>query len=379
MRATTALRAFLVMALVPLVALPAYNLRDAAARTYAQRLFAERKVDRLQQLAYNVDFLVAAWNALTWRTGLSTDPQKVIVGRDGWLFMGDRYANNLSAQRLGAGSNDAELAAGIGNNLLAWESWLRTQGVQAFVLQIGPDKHRVHPEYLPGWASLGKAPRVELLTRGPARRLISDPAAALQQAAAKGQPMPYYKTDSHWNLWGAAIAMRDLRQTLHTYGVSLQTALPDPPQVDRVDRREGGDLSAFLRIQHQVEEFEPLPLGLEHPRGPSDIRDLATNAPVAPAPHGQLQHPRLTLQVVTPSAANPLKVLWLRDSFGSALAPFFAADFRETIQIHWSYGLNRNAMQLVNLVHTHRPDVVVLTLVERVALAELLLTQPPGQ
>ena len=379
MRPRTAVRLFLVTALIPLLALPAYNLREEAARTYAKRLLDERKTARLQQQLFNVDFLVGAWSALTWRSGLSTDPQKAIVGYDGWLFMGDRYANNLSAQRLAETPGDIERAAGIGHNLLAWDRWLRNRGVKGFVLQIGPDKHRVHAEQLPDWARLGRPPRVELLTNGVARRLISDPALALMRVAQSELPGPYYKTDSHWNLWGAATAMAELRQALNAQGVEVLAALPEPPKVERVDTRPGGDLSAFLRIQQAIEEQEPIPRGLTSPLRDSDIRNLETQAVVQPASFGQLQFPRLTLRVVTPGAANPLKVLWLRDSFGSALSPFFAAYFHETIQLHWSYAFNKNAERLVELIQTHQPDLVVITLVERVALAELLLTPPPSR
>lgn len=379
MRARTGLRFFLAAVLIPVLALPAYNLREDGARTYAQRLVSEGRTDKLQQLAYNVDFLVAAWSALTWRTGLSTDPLKAIVGRDGWLFMGDRYSDNLSTQRTGITNDNKRLAGDIGNNLLAWEGWLRQQGVQAFVMQIGPDKHRVHARHLPDWAKPALPPRMQLLTQGPAGRLISDPTPALQRAISDGLPAPYYKTDSHWNLWGAAIAMAELRRTLQANGVALLTPLPDPPQIHQVKTRSGGDLSAFLRIKQTLRDEEPLPVGLDMPEHRSDIHNLTNQMVVTPAAHGQLQFPGLTLRVVTPGAANPLKVLWLRDSFGSALSPFFAAHFQETVQMHWTHALKDSAGPLVKLVETHKPDLVVLTLVERVALAELLLTPPPGR
>lgn len=377
MRARTGFRLFLATVLLPLLALPAYNLRDEAARNHAKRLLDERRIPRLQQHLFNVDFLVGAWSALTWRSGLSTDPLKAVVGYDGWLFMGDRYSENLTAQRWAEAPGDVERAAGINHNLLAWDRWLRSRGVKGFVLQIGPDKHRVHADHLPGWARLGRPPRVELLTRGVASHLMADPTQALIRVARSDQPAPYYKTDSHWNLWGAAIAMDDLRRVLNRQGVSVAPALPEPPQVDRVNVRTGGDLSAFLRIQNAIAEQEPIPLGLGSAQPQSDIRDLNTQQPVQPASFGQLQFPRLTLRVTTPGAANPLKVLWLRDSFGSALSPFFAAHFQETVQLHWSYAFDRQAQRLVSLVNTHQPDLVVITLVERVALAPLLLTPPP--
>ena len=72
-----------------------------------------------------------------------------------------------------------------------------------------------------------------------------------------------------------------------------------------------------------------------------------------------------------------MKVLWLRDSFGSAQAPSVYATFSEVVQTHWQVALAKKAAPLVAMVKTHQPDIVLLTVVERAVLSELLLTPPP--
>lgn len=81
---------------------------------------------------------------------------------------------------------------------------------------------------------------------------------------------------------------------------------------------------------------------------------------------------------MSPRARNKKRVLWLRDSFGLALAPFLAATFTETIEIHWSEALRSHGKQLVELVDSWDPDYVIVTVVERDALSGALAQYPVG-
>lgn len=369
---------FLALSLALMAAAPLVNLRDDNVRTYARRLLAERNYPRLQRLLFNADFLVAEFSALTWRTGLSTSPAKVVVGQDGWLFLGDAYGDNVSQHRFGEQPGDPALAARIATNLLAWQAWLRAQGVQGFALVIGSDKHHIYREALPHWADLGRPPRIRSLLDGPARALIADPAPALRQASAQGPVPTYYRSDTHWNLYGAALSLDALRQTLAGQGVALRWPTASPPAIEHVGSRIGGDLGRFLYIQERLEEPEPHPAVTNREAiDGSDIRVLETGERLEPGAFGQLQFPRHTVRVVTPGALNPLKVLWLRDSFGIAQSPLMAAAFRETIQLHWGTGFENGAQRLVELVRQQRPDLVVLTVVERGLLSDVFLTPPP--
>jgi len=81
------------------------------------------------------------------------------------------------------------------------------------------------------------------------------------------------------------------------------------------------------------------------------------------------------LLVRSKHALNHRKVLWLRDSFGTALSPFMAATFTETLQIHYAA---LEPETLAGLVETYRPDYVFLTVVERDARGEWF-RKPPAR
>jgi len=379
MKHRAAVRVFLAISLALVLAVPAVNLSEGLARATALRLITQKKTDRLVQLLFNSDFLMAQLSALTWRTGLSTNPANVVVGQEGWLYLGDGHNNNTSAQRFGESENDARLARDMGQNLLAWNRWLRAQGIKGFAVVVGADKHRIYSDHLPDWANLQRTARIHGLLDGPARLLIADPTPALRRLSADGAPHTYYQSDTHWNMWGAAISLETLRQTLTQQGLKLNWALSTPPTIDHTGTRIGGDLARFLRIQATLTEQEPHPALLNRDAIKSDVRELGTGKTLKAGDFGQLQYPGRIVQVVTEGAANDLKVLWVRDSFGIAQSPLMAANFRETIQVHWGPALGEQARLFGNLVREQKPDLVVMTVVERVLPSDLFLTPPPQE
>lgn len=375
----TAVWFFLALCLVLVLSVPATNLQEQSARAYAERLLREKKTERLVALLFNGDFLAAGVSRALWKTGLSINPDKVVVGERRWLYLGDGHDRNTSAQRYGESDKDVRMGLQMGQNLVAWEHWLKTHGVKGFVLVIGPDKHRIYRRHLPNWADLQGPPRIRSLLSSEAGHLIADPTAGLMRHSADDRIHTYYRSDTHWNMWGAAISMATLRDTLEEQGVHLAWALPQPLAIERTGTRIGGDLATFLRIQHSLTEQEPHPVLINRDAVRTVVRELDTQQELAAGDFGQLQYPRHTVQTISDNASNDLKVLWLRDSFGIAQSPLMAANFRETIQLHWGRALGDQANLFVDLVRNQKPDLVVMTVVERILPAELFLTPPPQE
>jgi alginate O-acetyltransferase complex protein AlgJ len=377
MKHKAAVAVFLCLALLPLVLVPAYNLTGEPARTYAQKLWKERKLVRLRGLLYNADFLEAGLSRLAWRMGWSVDPSKAVVGREGWMYLGDRFAQGLSTHRRGASEADHALARGISDNLLGWERWLKAQGVRGFALMIGPDKPRIYAKHLPGWVSLVEVPRIQGLVSGSAQHLVSDPAPDLVRMSTHAATPTYYRTDSHWNPWGGAISLNALKRTLQGQGLDLVWPMSDPAAILETHDGEGGDLARFLRIQSTIRERVPMPQLHTADKPGSEFRDTATGELLLADHQAALQFPRQIVKVTSQGAANAMKVLWLRDSFGSAQGPTVYATFNEVVQTHWQVALADKGAKLIAMVKTHQPDIVLMTVVERAALSELFLTPPP--
>lgn len=74
-------------------------------------------------------------------------------------------------------------------------------------------------------------------------------------------------------------------------------------------------------------------------------------------------------------ALNQARLLWLRDSFGTALSPYMSATFSDVLQVHWATGLAPGALD--DMVSRWRPDHVLVTVVERGARNAAFAALPP--
>jgi hypothetical protein len=84
--------------------------------------------------------------------------------------------------------------------------------------------------------------------------------------------------------------------------------------------------------------------------------------------------PKFPLLVKSKHALNQKRVLWLRDSFGTAMAPFMAATFSETLSLHYA---KTTPALFARLVDTYKPDYVFITVVERGARGGWFTNLPP--
>jgi hypothetical protein len=81
--------------------------------------------------------------------------------------------------------------------------------------------------------------------------------------------------------------------------------------------------------------------------------------------HGNMSDLNL---IQTPKALNNKRVLWLSDSFGSALAPYLTATFTQVLKQHWKSLAGTEDLKA--LVKDWKPDYVFVTVVERASLSE---------
>lgn len=58
----------------------------------------EEKIEKL----YFIDFVEGYLNNILYCFGISSNSTQVIIGRNGWLFLGDEYANNITEFREGS-------------------------------------------------------------------------------------------------------------------------------------------------------------------------------------------------------------------------------------------------------------------------------------
>lgn len=316
-------------------------------------------LSRLRAEAFKLDAVLGVFNAVSSRVGYSSAPRQAIVGRDGWLFLGDEYAYSVSAMR-GLVLPSAESAEIYRARRAYLDATAVSHGARGAVFFVAPNKEDIYPEHYPAWALAPDKAFSSTLRARPEDGLHLLHDVILQAKAVHDVPL-YYRTDSHWNDLGAWIAYQGIMRTLNAAGHSLaalsdQDVIVSPPVV-----QAGGDIAAFLFANRYLGESVPTvsirdDTTIRVAREGADAHYVGPNRPIS-------SHD-IPKRVSAASALNPLRVLWLRDSFGTALSGYFARTFSEVIQVHPGKALHDNR-RYAALLETYRPDLVIVTLVGR--------------
>ncbi len=347
------LNLFLLITFCCILIVPALNI---------QGLFEKKQKLSLKRL-YKMDFFVHWISKHLYPFGISIDPQNVIIGRDGWLYLGDEHNNTLSVVRRGAVPDDANIGSKIGLTLMEWDTWLTEKGVKLFRIMIGANKKAIYPEYMPTWARPASPSTTDELVKGADTDFIIDTRPSLLLAKQILNEPLYYKTDTHWNRLGAAIAFDEFARSIHDAEPELHWPSKAAYTVERIDVRQGGDLALFLRLLNILQDQEPSIAILQKKK--NTVRyDYATGEVIGEGGNPEILDIDKPLLVVNIQALNNKKVLWLRDSFGNALSPYMAITFKEVMQLHWYHALKEDG-SFVKLVEEWKPDYVFITVVER--------------
>lgn len=370
------LRAYLIVWMVVMAVAPLFNMVHRGPGVVLQHAFSGTA--GLTEGLYNLDELAMLWARVTYTWGISTDPPQAIIGREGWLYLGDQYRSTITVTRKGLTPHDLQEGREIAAAMTAWDRWLGRQGVAGFRIMIGPNKDAVYPAGVPAWATAREPRRIEALTTGPAGALYVDLRPGLRRQALREPEPLYYRTDSHWNALGAAHATRIFGAALRDVDPALVWPTDDGIDFVRGEDRVGGDLARILRVEQVLRDREPV---IHLPRAApstSTVFGWDTRDVIQSGSDLIVNHPKKIVQVKTPHALNRRKVVWVRDSFGSALSPFMASTFDEVVQLHYDVAFANQGEQLAAIVRTWRPQLVVVTVVERAAFSEMFRVSPPG-
>lgn len=294
--------------------------------------------------------LMAYLNGRVLVSWLGTSPTRsVVLGRDGWLFLGSERVPEQYRQA--HAFTPVELEA-FADALATRQRWLAEQGIPYLVV-LCPNAQSIHPEGLP--EVLRPKPDVETRTDQLVRNLsehsdvdVLDLRPALRTFASRVRL--FHKTDTHWNPFGAYVGsiaiMERLKQSLFP---QLQLPRIDPTK-QRRRWASPGDLARkiALRRDYREEIIEPagVPLDVEFAQG-GPFKGVELDWPYP----GELHELRGTRPQLG-------RALVFSDSFGLATMPYLGAFFERAV-FESTYDLNRDR------VAKERPDVVIQLLVER--------------
>lgn len=325
---------------------------------------------------YNMDFLSRAIAKLLYPLGININSRNVIIGKDGWLFLGDNYSNTITIDHRQSTKEDGVVAKKIIEAMHAWKGFLSQKGVQDFKILIAPNKGTVYPEYMPAWA-VPRSPNATdiLIDKAEESNVFIDLRKPLLSAKKNQSEILYYKTDTHWNLLGGATAFRYFSQQLSKNHPELKWPQDDLYKLTHTNQRNGGDLANFLRLTDKLHDLDPIIKVMELPI--TNIRyDFDTNQIIYQGANPLIESHNKPLLIKSAGALNNKKVLWLRDSFGTGISPFMVLTFSEVLQVNYDEALKPGG-RFEQLIEKWRPDYVFFIIIERDSRRDLLYRAPP--
>jgi alginate O-acetyltransferase complex protein AlgJ len=357
-------QSFLLLVLCALLVVPTINILSSTDPL---------KFKWKKRTLYNMDFASSPFTDMLYALGISMVPRDVVIGLNGWLFLGDRFENVISDGRRGISDKAIANGASIGDASMAWDTWLRQNGVKLYKVMVAPNKESIYPELMPFWARPLPPTATDALMAGTDSKIYIDLRDALKQAKATQTEALYFKTDTHWNSLGAGIAFRAFAKEVAGALPELRWPAENAFQLFGVGSRQETDLVRILRLRNDVTNRSPS-LGIENIPVETTHYELETEKVIRTG--GNPEVGDLPVIVRSRDALNRKRVLWLRDSFGVALSPFMAATFHEVIQVY-AHDTLKSERRFAELVKAWRPDYVFVTVVERSARRDLFTTLPP--
>ncbi len=310
---------------------------------------------------YNIDFIIPKLNGFLYDYGLNAYPGQVVIGKNNWLYLGDDYADTITLAREGIDPSYIKNAIAKKNKLDAWDGFFKSKGVKDFKILVGSNKSSIYPEFLPSWFELSENKKIEALIDVTNENYYISPESALVSAKKiNSEHDLYYKTDTHWNRLGAWIAfdyfIRGIQDKNSEVNYDQKILIKSSVE------KSGGDLSGFLRLSGEIKDQEQIIEIFPHSKVDTNCQKFYTNEKIGCDGNPEIISQPEPLLVTATGSLNNKQVLWIRDSFGTAVSPYMARTFSDVIQVHYD---NLDKENLINIVEDFKPDYVFMTIVER--------------
>lgn len=270
-------------------------------------------------------------------------PEKVIIGKDKWLYnIGDELGSCNGTKKM----SDSTLNAFL-NELKRREEYLKQRNCSMYIF-IAPVKLVVYPEYMKrGIETHGEQTEGEQLVEYIKKHSdihITYLLSTLQKAKSPDKPRLYYKADTHWSDYGAFVGYKEMMRQLSDTFKNLKP-LSENDLATHDTEYDAGNLSVMMKVQNYFIEKR-------HEMYPKNRRAIEQPNKNYPAPDNfpyPWQFQRNTADTTLP------RLLVIGDSFMVGTMGFLSESFSHTAFIFdaWQYKLNEN------IIEGEKPNIVI--------------------
>jgi hypothetical protein len=272
--------------------------------------------------------------------------EDVTIGKNGWLFLGSmKKGYNKFRDPIGDFRNvnlySQKALKEFAKYMTGLKSWLNDRGIE-YIFVIAPNKHTVYFDELPDYISKVNEYSATDQLIGYLKQYTDVPVIDLRSKLIneKDKYQLYYKTDTHWNHYAANIAQYEIM-------LEIEKLFPKQIQPEMIDLkdgvRDGGDLANFMGV-HIFKELNPQPI----------FEQTCTPKKYV---HDKKGHPKYTMICED----QKLNAIIFRDSFFSALQPYFSRKFKRSTYI-WE---KLNYSSLIKYIKLEKPNIIIEEWVER--------------
>lgn len=301
---------------------------------------------------------VEGYSSFLFSLGTTNNKAIAVVGRDGWVFLGDLFNNNM-AQALGRRYyNENDINAWVGT-VGGQQQWLATRNIPMLFV-VAPAKWSIYPDKLPKWTEgrIGVHTFDQLLNAPQSLPLV-DLRPSLRQARLVADT--YSPFNSHWTDFGAWVGWSEISKKLG----SMSPAFKDL----YVPEADGAVVNPDFRSEFKAMISLPEPNPWTMPKLKFALpefsileTDGSSRTVLGSTSTGLLELPRNTRN---DSANNRLRVLVMRDSMGDSLSVYLQSAFYETIQVRHNIDNQSIAPNVPALIEKYHPDLVLYVMTER--------------
>ena len=247
---------------------------------------------------------------------VSSLPDKAINGKDGWYFIGNSY-KNVYSDALGVQRYSEKEITKMTDKILEMQRFCDSLGIK-FYFFSPPVAHTIYREYLPVKAN--KVPRKFDLIKAKVADKVNFIDARKALIAGKSENILYYKTDTHWNVFGAYIGVQEV----------LKFMKKDFPKIQLL-KRENYIETYTIKKQMDITQM----LGIMADEKYYDLKEKVKSSIVT-------QHDTIDRIAIAYSknSAKPYKGFMYRDSYAVSMVPFLDQTFGD-LSYFWTSSFDK--------------------------------------
>jgi hypothetical protein len=314
----------------------------------------------------NISPRVSMW---LFEHGISTRPRYSLVGRDGWMFLGDKFNAVVSRASHIQASTSEETAERWARQLRERQDWLEARGIPSLFAVI-PNKHSIYPEQAPPWlpfASEGITDQLIQAGRALGVHIVDTRQNIRRQKCCR--EWLYNRSDTHWTAPAAYLGYRDILAGLQQLNPNLRPLAQDQLRFREKQFPPGGlarllGLSPLLPRDFDRDYELTIDRTMQGACMQLIERDFGERAGCKPVEDRPIVgNYQLAVRLENPEALNKQSMLVIEDSFGQAISRYYNHSFATVWHAHLGWILN--GQRLRSFIERYPPDLVVYAVVER--------------